>query len=144
MYSIIPKNEVITVMKKLCETSCTEDSIKHDIVKISQVLIEQNYFLFQDIICIQNEGLAMGAPTSSILSEMYPQYIENTKICEIQVRHKIEGHFRYVDDILLMYKQDQTNIQEVLGNFNNLTPNMKFTFEEEKDNKPNFFGHNYS
>ena len=80
----------------------------------------------------------MGVPTSSIFSEIYPQYIENTKICEILVRHKTEGHFRYVDDILLLYKQDQTNIQEVLDNFNNLTPNIKFTLEEEKDNKINF------
>jgi len=138
MYSIISKNEFITVIKKLCETNGIEDSIKQGIIKISQVLIEQNYFLFQDIICIQNAGLAMGAPTSSIFSEIYPQYIENTKFCEILVRHKIEEYFRYVDDILLMYKQDQTNIQEVLDNFNNLTPNIKFTVEEEKDNKINF------
>jgi hypothetical protein len=92
MYSNIPKNEVITIIKKLCEASGTEDSIKQDILKISEVLIEQNYFHFQDIICIQNGGLAMGAPTSSTFSEIYLQYIENTKICEILVKHKIEGH----------------------------------------------------
>jgi len=34
MYSNIPKNEVITIIKKLCETNGTEDSIKQDI-KIS-------------------------------------------------------------------------------------------------------------
>ena len=32
----------------------------------------------------------MGATTSSIFSEIYLQYTENTKICEILVRHKIE------------------------------------------------------
>ena len=73
----------------------------------------------------------MGTRTFSMTSEIYLQYIENTKIFQILVKHKIEGYFRYVDDILFTYKQDQTNIQEVLDNFNNLTPNIKFTLEEE-------------
>jgi len=76
-------------------------------------------------------SLAMGTRTFSMTSEIYLQYIENTKIFQILVKHKIEGYFRYVDDILFTYKQDQTNIQEVLDNFNNLTPNIKFTLEEE-------------
>ena len=54
------------------------------------------------------------------------------------MKHKLEGYYRYADDILLMYKQDQTNIQEVLDNFNNLKPNTKFNLEEEKDNKSIF------
>jgi len=67
-------------------------------------------FHFQDIICIQNESLAMGARTSSITSEIYPQYIENTKIFQILVEHEIEGYFGHVDNNLFMHKQDQTNI----------------------------------
>jgi hypothetical protein len=81
----------------------------------------------------------MGARTSSIISEIYLQNIENTKIFQILVKHKTEGYCRHVDDILFTYKQDQTNIQEVLDNFNNLTPNIKFTLEEEIDNKINFW-----
>ena len=107
-------------------------------MKISQVLVKQIYFRFQDIICIQHEGLAMGAPTSSIFSEIYLQYIENTKIFELLSERKVDGYFRQVDDILVMYKEDQTNIQEKLDNFNNLMPIIKFTVEKENGNKINF------
>jgi hypothetical protein len=63
------------------------------------------------------------APTSSLFSEIYLQYLENTKIFGIHVKHCIIGYFRYVDD-------NATNLHEVLNAFNNLTPTMHFTMEE--------------
>ena len=38
---------------------------------------------FQDTIYLQQEGLAMGAPTSSLLSEFYLQHMENTTMPEL-------------------------------------------------------------
>jgi hypothetical protein len=64
----------------------------------------------------------MGAPTSSILSKVYLQYLENTTIYELLIKHKVEGYFRYVDDILVIYKGDKTNTHRVLQDFNNLAP----------------------
>jgi hypothetical protein len=54
----------------------------------------------------------MGAPTSSILSEVFPQHIEHTAIYDIIVRNKILGHFMYVDDILIAYNDSTNNIYE--------------------------------
>jgi hypothetical protein len=36
-----------------------------------KVILNQNYFQHEDRIFLQKEGLAMGAPTSSILSEIF-------------------------------------------------------------------------
>jgi hypothetical protein len=80
----------------------------------------------------------MGAPSSSVFSEIYLQNLGNTKIAETLLKHKFEGYFRYVDDILVMYKEDQTNIHNVLDDFNSAIPNMKFTLEKEENNKINF------
>jgi len=66
------------------------------------------------------------------------QYIENTKIFELLLRHKVEGYFRYVDNILIMYKENRTNIHNVLDDFYNLIPNMKFTNKKEQNNRINF------
>jgi hypothetical protein len=79
----------------------------------------------------------MGAPTSTILSEVYLQQMENTTIYELLIKHKVESYFRYVDDIRVMYKDDKTNIHRVLEGFNNLVPSMKFTLEKEQNNKIN-------
>ena len=73
----------------------------------------------------------MGAFTSSIFSEIYVQYIRNTKFYDILIELHIEGYFRYVGDILIVYKETKTNIHIVLYPFNNTVPNLNFTLEEK-------------
>jgi len=102
-----------------------EEKLKQEFMKIYRLLIEQNYFRFQDTVYLQKECLAMGAPTSSIFSEVYLQYIENTEIYYILLNPKVEGYFRYVVDIV--YKENRTNINDILDRFNNITPRMQFT-----------------
>jgi hypothetical protein len=80
----------------------------------------------------------MGNPSPSILSEVYLQYLENTTIYELLTKHKVEGCFRYVDDILLIYRDYKTNINRVLENFNNLVSSIECTVEKEQNNKISF------
>jgi len=63
--------------------------------------------------------------------------MENTTIYELLMKHKVEGYFKYVDDILVMYKDDKTNTHNVLEAFSNPVPNM-FTLEKEQNNEINF------
>jgi hypothetical protein len=62
----------------------------------------------------------MGAPTSSILAETYIQYMEHTQIYPILVKQQIITYFRYVDDILILYDQNKTNIDHTIKEFNEL------------------------
>jgi hypothetical protein len=48
-----------------------EPTLIQEILKITILITTQNYFKFQDKTYLQKNGLAMGAPTSSILSEIY-------------------------------------------------------------------------
>jgi len=102
MYSNIPTTDLMTTLRKLCEVNNVDNRTTQDTMRIAQTLEEQNYFDFRDTIYIQNKGLVTGAPTSSILSEAYLQYVENTTIYELLIKRKVEGYFRYVDDILVM------------------------------------------
>jgi len=125
-------------LERLFETNNLEDKTRQDILKITRIIAELNYFRFQDKVYVQNEGLAMGAPTFFIFSEIYLQNPENTKIAELLLKHKFEDYFRYVDDILIMYKEDQTSIHKVLDDFNSTTPNMEFSLDKKENNKINF------
>jgi hypothetical protein len=73
--------------------------------------LKQNYFKFQNSFYGQDNGLAMAAPTSSILSEIYLQFVERTAIYRGLIRNNILGYFRYVDDILIAYKVSITDIE---------------------------------
>jgi hypothetical protein len=80
----------------------------------------------------------MGAPTSAILAEAYIQSIEHTQIYNILKTHKIIAYFRYVHDILIIYDNKNTNIDQTLNDFNNMQPTLQFTVEKEKHETINF------
>jgi hypothetical protein len=140
MYSNVPTADLIQYIEQACDQHGINKDLKAETLNTSHHLIRQNYFRYRDMTYIQNEAPAMGAPTSSLFSEIYLQHIENTKIADILLRHHIVGYFRYVDDILIAYKHSMTNIlvQDVLTCFNNTILNMKFTLQEETGNKINF------
>jgi hypothetical protein len=138
MYSNIPTTNLIKIIEQSCDQHKLHHDINTEILKLSNTLIQQNYIQYQDLIYIQKEGLAMGDPTSSLFSEIFLEHTEVTKIVHILLQYHIIGYFRYVDDILIAYKQNLTNIHEVLACFNKLTPTLKFTSEKETANKINF------
>ena len=80
----------------------------------------------------------MVAASSSIFTEIYLQHTKNIKIIAILSEHHIRGYFHYIDDILIVYKNDTSNIYDVLDILNSIIPTMKFTMENEKENKINF------
>ena len=50
----------------------------------------------------------------------------------------MQGYFRYVDDIVIIYNDTFTNINEVLSEFNILSPSLNFTLKMEGNNRINF------
>ena len=64
------------------------------------VVLNQNYFLFQQKIYQPNQGIAMGSPISGTIAEIFLQYEDAYKTT---LRHqKIAYYARYVDDILII------------------------------------------
>jgi hypothetical protein len=135
MYTNIPTNEFLAIIDIACQNNYIEESLQHNIMKLSKTIKDQNYFQFLDMTYIKSEGLTMGAPTSSILPELYLQYLENSKIFNLLLDYNIKGYFRYVDDILTVHNESTTNIDELLDRFNNLSPKLNFTLEKEVNRK---------
>ena len=88
---------------------------KNEIINLLDIILEQNYVNIHERYYTQNEGLAMGAPTSAILSEVFLQYLEHTLIADILKKHHIIDYYRYVDDILIIYNTQKTNIFNTLN-----------------------------
>jgi len=138
MYTNIPTNKIPTIITEICKNLNTSKTVKNELIKLTRMILKQNYFNFQNITYKQTTGLAMGAPTSAIFSEIYLQYIEHTLLIDILSNNHIIGYFRYVDDILLIYDIEITNINKLLEQVNNTTPNLNFTIETEQNNMLNF------
>jgi hypothetical protein len=138
MYTNIPTKKIMPIISQICKLHNTPKEVKKEITKIVNTVLKQNYFNFDNHTFKQIDGLAMGAPTSALFSEIYIQKIEHTKIIKILVENNICNYLRYVDDIILVYDVTATDIMTVLNQFNSITTNLQFTVELEANKQLNF------
>jgi len=71
-------------------------------------------------------------------SELFLQQMEHQHLAHLSNKHKIVNYLCYIDDILVIFYSNHTNIQTVLADFNAIHPGLKFTVEIETDNKINY------
>ena len=133
MYINITTNDLIDIIQHMCTHNDINIILKNELLQLCNTILSQIYFQFGTHQCVQKQWLAMGAPTSSIFSEIYMQYLEHTKIFDILTKHKLVAYFRYVDDILILYNEKTTNIQEIMDMSNNISPTLTFTMETENN-----------
>jgi hypothetical protein len=138
MYPNIPTDELISIVQNMSTHNQIDTNTIQNLLSITSTILEQNYFTFNNTCYSQTSGLAMGAPSSAILSEIYLQYLEHTTIIDILTQSNILSYHRYVDDILVLYDDNTTNIHEVHDQINNISPTLKFTLETEKQHQINF------
>jgi hypothetical protein len=58
-------------------------------------------------------------------------------------KYRITGYFWYVDDILTLYSLTHAATKEIWEEFNNISPNLKFTMGQEQKNTLKFLDSNY-
>jgi hypothetical protein len=139
MYTNIPTSELRNIIKNIVDQNyCMSNVEKDELLSLLNLILEQNYFQFKNQFYKQNDGLAMGAPTSAILAETFVQYLEHTVIYQILKKHQIIDYYRYVHDILIIYNKQYTNIRNTHDEFNNIHHKIKFTMEQKSLNKINY------
>jgi hypothetical protein len=75
MYTNIPLNILTNIIRNTLSKGEIPQVIIYEIDRITRLVLEQNYFQHNKIFYKQKEGLAMGAPSSSILSEIFLQFM---------------------------------------------------------------------
>jgi hypothetical protein len=85
----------------------------------------------------QMERLAVSTPTSNILAKIYIQHTEQKQLCPILKEGQIIGYFRYIDNSLIIYNQNKTDIDETLTEFNKQNTSIKFTIKKEHNSTQN-------
>jgi hypothetical protein len=114
MYTNIPINETKQIISEVLNNNRKQKIRKQVIESLLNTIFENNYLQFNDQFHKQDEGLAMGAPTSAIKAETFIQHLEHNKLIKILNKHKILDYHRYVDDILILYNENNTNINNTL------------------------------
>jgi hypothetical protein len=79
----------------------------------------------------------MGAPSSGLIAEFFLQHTEHQHMARLS-KKQIINDFRYVDDILITFDPNHSDIQSILADFNTLHPNLQFTAEMEQNKTINY------
>jgi hypothetical protein len=83
MYTNIPTDKIKDTIGSILDHSHTDDTKKQEILKYYNIILDQNFFQYRERQYKQANCLAMGAPTSSIFSEIYLQYMKHTTFMDI-------------------------------------------------------------
>jgi hypothetical protein len=138
MYSNIPIIQTKHILEIILHLNHTDSKIKTELLDWFETITQQNYFRHNDKTITQSDGLAMGAPSSSIIAEIFLQHIEHTHLPHLTRQHRLVNYARYVDEILLIYDSQHTDLQSILHDFNSLHQNLHFTGETECNNAINY------
>ena len=139
LYTNIPVIETIHLIKCRLLHNGLENVYVNQIVKLLTTVLKQNYFRFNNKFYEQTDGLAMGSPLSAILSEIFLQHHENEILENLKHNHDAELYVRYVDDILIIFRENQEREHEqMIQIFNRQHQNLAFTHEFEENKKINF------
>jgi hypothetical protein len=135
MNTNIPTKDVRNTINEILNRNNVKELLKEEILNILSVILEQNYTWIKEQYYLQNVGLAMETPTSAVLAEVCTstciQHLGQTSISDILNKHQIIDYYRYVDDILIIYDEQKTNITNTLEDFNAIHPKLKFTMQQQ-------------
>jgi hypothetical protein len=79
MYTNIPTDVLPHIIQILCDQNIVTPQNCNEMLQMCRLVTSQNYFTLLSSTYIQHNGLAMGSPTSSVLSETFLQFLEHTK-----------------------------------------------------------------
>ena len=104
-----------------------------DFRKLLELATLDNYFLFNDTIYNQVDGVAMGNPLGPTLANAFMCHMEKKWLADCPVDFKPVLYRRYVDDTFLIFNSE-THINLFLNYLNSKHPSIQFTFENENNN----------
>jgi hypothetical protein len=133
LFTSIPLDTARLITEKLL-TNNTSWQIKTELNR--QDILDLLDLCLSTELCFQNNyyrqisGTPMGSPLSSFLAEAVMQDLKSKAVTNNDDIKTWDGN---VDDVLANVKKDKTD--DILQTINNTTKNIKFTKEEEHDNK---------
>ena len=97
LYTNVPIKETIQTLEHLLRHNNTPETHIHEIITLTKIITEQNYFTYNNKIYTQTDGLPMGSPISGILAEIFIHNIEQNHIINNnKYTNKIIYWHRYV------------------------------------------------
>ena len=111
---------------------------KFEFKNLLSLATQESYFLFNDVLYKQKDGVAMGSPLGPTMANVFIFFYEVKWLEQCTNEFKPVFYRRYVDDIFVLFKSAE-HLSKFSDHFNTCHQNMSFSLEQEKDGKFSFF-----
>ena len=133
LYTNVPIKDTLNIIKDLLlndENLHNKTSIPPDeFLEITEFVLTKTWFIFNNDILTQTDGVAMGGPASLVVAEIYMQAHEQTALTTFSNKPNVWE--RYVDDVFSIIKR--CHLDSFFEHINSLHEQIKFTVEKENN-----------
>ena len=132
-FTNVPLDRTIEiVLRRIYDKHELQTSITRSEMKELLILCTKNvHFTFDNVIKVQNDGVAMGSPLGPVLSDIFMIELETSLLPELT--DYIQFWKRYVDDTICFIIVGSVNY--ILSVLNSFDVNIKFTYQLEHEGK---------
>ena len=127
MYPSILHEAGLSALKKALENRSVKQIPTENLIKMAEFVLKNNLFEFNNKVFQQISGTAIGTnfvpPYACIYMDRVKQDFLKTQ--ELQALLWL----RFIDDIFFIWTHGKEELKKVMENFNNFTPNLRFTYE---------------
>ena len=139
LFTNIPLEETINMCTNLLYNSedVIEGTDKSEFKDLLSLATQESYFIFNDVLYKQKDGLAMGSPLGPTMANVFLSFYEFKCLEQCPKEFKPVFYRRYVDDIFVLFESAE-HLSKFCDYFNTCHPNMSFPFDQEKNGKLSF------
>jgi len=138
LYVNLPKQGIIQSTTNWMDRNKIGADIKKQILQLLKIIIEQNYFQYNNQYFKPEKGITMRSPISGTLAEIYLQLLEEKYIKHWIENQNIVYYKRYVDDIFIIFDIGRINENIIKDNKNSIDEHLEFKITEETNNSINY------
>ena len=139
LFTNIPLEETI----EICTNNLFKnEDIVHGLKKsefkdLLSLATKESYFIFNNILYKQIDGVAMGSPLGPSLANAFLTHHEQDWLDSSPLEYRPLYYRRYVDDIFVLFKSSD-HLKRFQSYLNSCHVSMSFTIETEQENKISF------
>ena len=134
LFTNVPLISTIELITERVYQSASHPPFSRTVFKNMMKTATQGYFLFNDTLYQQVDGVIMGSPLGPTMANFFLAVLETEWLSEAG-GHNPALYLRYVDDIFAIFRHG-VGIDAFLTKINQAHPNIKFTVEEATETLP--------
>ncbi|KXJ77879.1 hypothetical protein RP20_CCG006257 [Aedes albopictus] len=138
LYTNVPVDYAIEcINRRWNEVEAHTPIDQNSFVAAVKLVLGSTFFVHRGVFYKQNFGVPMGSPLSPVVANLVMERLEQESICKLEEKQTpMKIYRRYVDDCFCVAKRNY--IDTIVATFNEFHEKLKFTVENEEDNKLKF------